>query len=685
VAPHIDSRRLLLKPTPRQGISDPDKVLWEDLMRAFDIPFTPGSDDTERARAASVIDKTLAVKTATLTDTLGNTKTIQYLLGDIFHSNPLVVGSPPNTKYFSDDLHGYRDFFRQHELRRKMAIVGSNDGMLHVFDAGTFDASAEKFTNGTGKEIFAYIPRTVMPTLTKLAEGTFHKWGVDGTVTVADVFIDPLHGAAPVADDRDWRTVLLGGLREGGAGYFALDITQPDTLATVNAIENVPQPVNGFVPSCLDSGCDLPFPAALWEFTDTVIDPSGNAVTLDEDGNLKPDLGAAWSIPNIGRIQLSEGDAIVEKFVMVAGGGFDPDNKSTPNSGSGNWLYMIDIETGKAIYKRQLDGAVPSEPAAVDTDQDGFLDRIYVGTTRGKMYRVDLTNDAAGDTFPALVDKQLVVAGVTYTVQRVPETSWVPRLIFDANTGLTGATRPIFYRPSVIFVPSLGLYAISFGTGDREDLWSKSLVAGRFYVFVDDTDELPSGTVLDETRFQQITVTSPGTATQFLLSNPVGTRGWYLVLEPDERLITDPFALSGVTFFSTFQPDIIISGTAKDPLCSKTGTSRLFVVSTVNGNPFLEDVSGSLVRNRVVNDFVTNPFTEDRSLNTASSGSPTPPKETCDEPTMNQLRETLKTLFPVNCRFGNQTIDIKTISSKTALICIAPVPVCTVEKNWRQQ
>ncbi|HEV8581518.1 MAG TPA: PilC/PilY family type IV pilus protein [Thermoanaerobaculia bacterium] len=693
VAPYIDSRRLLVKPAARSGASDPDKELWEDLMRAFEISFVSGSDDAARASAAAVIDQTLAVKVATLTDSLGNTRTIRYLLGDIFHSNPLVVGSPPNTKYFTDDLHEYRDFFRKHELRRKMAIVGSNDGMLHVFDAGVAKVAVTppsstpeaKFTNGTGKEIFAYIPRTIMPTLRQLAQGTVHKWGVDGTVTVADVFIDPLHGSTPVADSREWRTVAFGGLREGGAAYYGLDITQPDVLITDSGVENVPKPNNVYVPSCLDSGCTLPFPAALWEFTDTVLDPSGNAVSLDEDNNGQPDLGTTWSIPNVGRIRLTEAGETIEKYVVVVGGGFDPDHKTAPSSGSGNWLYMIDAETGKAIYKRQLDGAVPSEPAAVDTDQDGFLDRIYIGTTNGKMYRVDLTADAVGDTFPALENQTVVAGGLTYTVQRVPVTSWVPRVLFDANTGLSsGLTRSIYYRPSVLFVPSLGLYALAFGTGDRENLWDKSLVEGRFYVFVDDTEKLPAGTVLDETRFQRIEVTTASTTSKYLFDNAAGNRGWFLVLAADERLITDPFALSGVTYFSTYQPDIIVTGTTRDPLCSKTGTSRLFVVSTVNANPYLTDANGALVRNRVVNDFVTNPFTEDRSLNTASSGSSTPPKEICDEPTMNQLRESLKTIFPTNCRFGNQTIDIKTISSKTALICIAPVPVCTIEKNWKE-
>ena len=69
------------------------------------------------------------------------TKTITFALGDIFHSNPLVVGSPSNTRYFADNTategktcaagdKGYRCFFAKHEKRRKLLVMGSNDGMV---------------------------------------------------------------------------------------------------------------------------------------------------------------------------------------------------------------------------------------------------------------------------------------------------------------------------------------------------------------------------------------------------------------------------------------------------------------------------------------------------------------------------------------------------------------------------
>ncbi|HEY9421679.1 MAG TPA: PilC/PilY family type IV pilus protein, partial [Thermoanaerobaculia bacterium] len=695
-----DRRRLLEPTTPTTAATDVRRDLWQ----AFELPFVPGDNITEgfaELRSNVVIQKTLAVKNHNLTtiDPVSGkpvTQNIQYLLGDIFHSNPLVIGNPPNTTYFSSDVNGYRDFFRKHELRRKMLLVGSNDGMLHVFDAGKYDSTTEKFDNGTGKELFAYIPREVMPTVRRMAEGTVHQWGVDGTVAVADVFIDPKHAGTPDEDDREWRTMVFGGLREGGAAYFGLDITQPDRLASEGGIDNVPKPDSGYVPSCHggdngsvnESECGpLPFPAALWEFNDSVRNTSGVQVRLDEDNNGEADLGDTWSIPNVGRIRISEGGDTVEKYVMVVGGGFDPNNKTSP--ARGNWLYMIDVETGKAIYKRQLTGAAPSEPAAVDTNQDGFLDRIYIGTTGGLMYRVDMLPDSGG-LYPSLVDQPVRgIDGVTYTVKRVASASWAPKPIFNTNTENgaalpVGQSRPIYYRPSVIFVSKLGKYALSFGVGDREDLWNNTGTTGRFYIFVDDSDTLAAGTVMDESRFQRLTVTSGAATGQYLFDGAVGQRGWYLALDPNERLITDPFALSGVSFFSTFKPDVEVTG-GKDPLCSKTGLSRIFVVSTVNGNPFLSDVNETMVRNLEVKNFVTNPFTEaGLTKNTPEGGSGTRPEEICDTPTLNKLKQSLQALFPARCKFSNQTVDIKTISSDTRLLCIAPVPVCTIEKNWRE-
>ena len=524
-----------------------------DLWRGLGISFTEGdtsSESSAQTNANTVIANTFAVKSATIDvknpDGTITPTTIQYVLGDVFHSNPLVVGSPPNVQYFALDLNGYQDFADRHRLRRKLLVVGANDGMLHAFDAGIYNRDSvnfpNKFDKGTGAEVFAFIPRSVLPTVKLLSDPstTNHQWSVDGTMTVADAFIDPKNGGGfgpPNDDQREWRTVAIGGLREGGSLYYALDITQPDRIGA----DGEPDWIKGYVPSCLDTpnpatltdgGSDancgpVPFPSVLWEFDDSVVE-SGNRIQLDEedtgfpsgdgdpDGNLKPDIGETWSIPNLGRIRIATAPASTvtrDVYVAVFSGGLDPNNPTTPQMGT--WIYMVDVETGKAIYKRQLEGSVPSEPAAVDTNNDGYLDRIYVGTMAGLLYRIDLKadlNDPADptdDVFPAL-EAQLVTGldGALHTVQRIPRAVWEPRAIFDASTELgvpTLVDRPIFFRPSVVYDAKLGVYLIAFGTGYRDELWNNDGQTGRFFVFLDDTDNLDPATLpLKENVFQRV-------------------------------------------------------------------------------------------------------------------------------------------------------------------------------------
>jgi len=105
---------------------------------------------------------------------------------------------------------------------------------------------------------------------------------------------------------------------------------------------------------------------------------------------------------------------------------------------------------------------MPSEPAAVDTNEDGYLDRIYAVTTAGRLYRIDLTADILGDPddpeddlYPALEDQFVRrIDGSLHSVERIPKTSWVPHIIFNASTELgvpTLVDRPIYFRPSVVY------------------------------------------------------------------------------------------------------------------------------------------------------------------------------------------------------------------------------------------
>ena len=252
------------------------------------------------------------------------------------------------------------------------------------------------------------------------------------------------------------------------------------------------------------------------------------------------------------------------------------------------------------------------------------------------------------------------------------------------------------YRPSVIFVAELGRYALSWGTGNRENLWQKDNQDGRFYVWLDDSADLSDAQLpVTESSLARITVTASATAERFLVAEnrPLGARGWYLVLNGEERVITDAFALSGVSFFSTYNP-VTCQGTidpvtgncnaVNNPLCARGGKSRVFIVNTLNANSFMTEIGTSIpTRFFDVHTFVTNPYTEQgQTKNPAAPGGGTTADD-LDERLTNVM-ESLKQLFPANCKFANYRVDIKTINADTGVVFIAPVPVCIVEKNWRE-
>ena len=85
--------------------------------------------------------------------------------------------------------------------------VGGNDGMLHAFDVET------------GNERFAYVPNLVFPNLKDLADpGYQHRFFVDLTPTVKN--------AVGIFPGANLNSLLVGGLRGGGKGYFGIDITE---------------------------------------------------------------------------------------------------------------------------------------------------------------------------------------------------------------------------------------------------------------------------------------------------------------------------------------------------------------------------------------------------------------------------------------------------------------------------
>ena len=105
-----------------------------------------------------------------------------------------------------------------------MVAVGAIDGRLHLF------------ATDTGKELLAYLPGNLFSTGKSqgyhyLTDPDYsHRYYVDGTPAVSDVYISSRFSSAP-----QWRSVLVGIEGSGGRGLFALDVTKPDRFEEANA------------------------------------------------------------------------------------------------------------------------------------------------------------------------------------------------------------------------------------------------------------------------------------------------------------------------------------------------------------------------------------------------------------------------------------------------------------------
>ena len=124
-------------------------------------------------------------------------------VGDIVNAEAVYVKTP--LVNYADT--GFAAYVSAQASRQGMVYAAANDGMLHAFNATT------------GAETWAYVPSIVLPTLYKLADKNYpalHQFYVDGTPVAGEIY-----------DGSAWKTIVVGGLNNGGRGYYALDVTNP--------------------------------------------------------------------------------------------------------------------------------------------------------------------------------------------------------------------------------------------------------------------------------------------------------------------------------------------------------------------------------------------------------------------------------------------------------------------------
>jgi type IV pilus assembly protein PilY1 len=444
------------------------------------------------------------------------------VLGDIVHSDPAYVAEPP----FFFGFDGYAAFRASNRLRTPMVYVGANDGMLHGFDANT------------GAERLAYVPNQLFgvagaPKLSRLTQKVYtHQFAVDASPVVGDAFIG-----------TTWKSVLVSGLRSGGQGLFALDVTNPSLFSEAKT------------------------DTVMWEFDDS------------DD----PDLGYTFSKPSI--VKMANG-----KWAAIVGNGYNNIEADGAVSGNGRAALFIIFLDGPAggdwtqgtdyIKLLTSEGSASdpnglATPAAVDVNGDSVVDVIYAGDELGNLWRFDVNSTSTADW--------KVAYGNT------------PLFTTNDGSGAAANVQPITGRPEVGFnrlitsVPSSGLtnLTVYFGTGryiDAGDNVATGQVNQSFYAIFDRfggaASTAPSGIARTDLLQQSIVgevntsggACTTGSACFRVTSNNAftnsdgaldGKKGWYIDLVNSgltvadnlgERQVTTPVLRDGKIIFTTLTP-----------------------------------------------------------------------------------------------------------------------------------
>lgn len=314
-------------------------------------------------------------------------------LGDLYSSSPASVLQARYLTSIANSLEGntaYSTFKESVKTRSPRVYVGGNDGMLHGFNANT------------GVEEFAFVPTAVFAKLNKLTGKNYsHEFYVDGSPIVADAY-----------NGSEWRTILVGTLRAGGKGLFALDITTPGSEKL------------------------------LWEFDDASI-PSANAVKM----------GHSFAQPTIARLHTG-------KWAVVFGNGYE----ATDSTNGKAALFIVDAFNGTLLKSLEVAGLAGtsnglSTPKLSDYNDDGVADYAYAGDLQGNLWRFDLLQDGRDSSKPFTTKDDNIGAIDEFKI------GYAASPLFKAAAANATTPQPITSAPSLIRHPTGKGYLVIFGTG----------------------------------------------------------------------------------------------------------------------------------------------------------------------------------------------------------------------------
>lgn len=519
-----------------------------------------------------------------------------WILGDIIHSTPAVVG-PPNKNY--NTLHGdktYLDFKNKYANRRQMIYVGANDGLLHAFNGGFFNSVTQRYTDtpdgltnhSLGSEIWAYTPLSLLPHLQWLVNPNYeHSFYVDGAPFIFDARVWPTTNSADDAHPKGWGTLMAVTMRLGGSP-FQIDLLG-DTTATTD--DHITRPS-----------------MAIFDITD----PESEPELLIEFAI--PSSGFLTNKPNIivqhkaNTTDFTFDTPSKNEWYLTFGSG--PDNLSsvTRTDNSTAKLYILDLANiansdPLTLYTKDtgLNNQFLGDIQIVDWVRDYDYDTLYVGSVggtttlpTGRLLRLDLGTVAASapDSWPGIehVISHATMPGLGNGQPFANRP--IDSIDIKGNSWIYVGTGRLFTSSDVLSEQPQSFYGVKeimnengLPIGSTVNVGELQDVSG-VRVFSDNSLLDPKGVI---TGTQPDTTNLSTVDTFFELEASIETqRGWVINFEPNPNNGSVPSTrntsaaaqFSQLAIFSSFTPG------SSSEICNVLGSSSLHIVYGRTGTAY---------------------------------------------------------------------------------------------------
>lgn len=310
-------------------------------------------------------------------------------LGAVVGSTP-AFADPPSLDPPPDAA--YPGFAADNAGRRSLIYVGANDGMIHALDSRT------------GVEVWAFIPFNLLPKLKALRYGQSmdeFKYFVDSSPKIADVKVG-----------SDWRTFLFIGQGPGGTYYNALDITLDNIASSVSDVSTDTNALLSYFSTPDRITWEWSFP--LNTNFDHTIAPYGDISATASA--VEKSVGETWSDPAVGQVVSEDGP-----YVMLVGSGFLRHSlEHLPNregTRGGRTFYALDVVSGTVLASQdvgaddlgeeddscrtandcsRIKNALQMDPVATGPADSRYVSKAYIGDLDGKVWKFNLSLNAAG-------------------------------------------------------------------------------------------------------------------------------------------------------------------------------------------------------------------------------------------------------------------------------------------------